>query len=206
MRDIDRALSDISDIRNQIAATRLFQGFGPAVIAVTAGFALIVAGLQVALPDVFANTPFRFFGVWTATALISITLIGAEMFARSHRHHEGLADSMVKNAVEQFIPAGFAGMALALVLFQFSPNAVWLLPGLWQILIALGLFSALRSLPRSVVLVPAWYLVAGLAAIIYGSAGQQATPWMMGLPFAVGQALMAVVLYFAEGGRNGNRT
>ena len=46
----------------------------------------------------------------------SAALIGAEMIARTRRHHSDLADAMILNAIEQFLPAGAAGVAIALVL------------------------------------------------------------------------------------------
>ena len=39
MKDIDRALADISDMRNQLAAGTMFRGFGPAVMALSGALA-----------------------------------------------------------------------------------------------------------------------------------------------------------------------
>ena len=85
------------------------------------------------------------------------------------------------------------------MLVRFAPDSLWLLPGLWQVLVALGIFASVRSLPPLIALVGAWYFVAGVAVLIVASLGQSLSPWMMGLPFAIGQFLMAAVLYFASG-------
>jgi hypothetical protein len=50
-----------------------------------------------------------------------------------------------------------------------------------------------------VVLAAAWYFVAGTATLVIGSADQNLSPWMMGLPFGIGQLLLAAVLHLAEG-------
>jgi hypothetical protein len=204
MRNLDRALADITSIRSQLAAGTMFRGFGPAVIAATGGLALVTAGAQSVWPDELAREPFVFLMCWAATAVVSAALIGAEMLARSRRHHAGLADAMILNAIEQFLPAGFAGGAIAGVLLIFAPEALWILPGLWQILVALGIFASVRTLPRSITLVGAWYFVAGICVLIIASfsqtlSPQNLSPWSMGLPFAIGQFLMAAVLHFASG-------
>ena len=74
-----------------------------------------------------------------------------------------------------------------------------MLPGLWQILTSLGVFASVRSLPRTVALAGAFYFLAGFAVLLLGSVSHALSPWTMGLPFAVGQALMAGILYFATG-------
>lgn len=199
MRDVDRALADITSIRSQLAAGTMFRGFGPAVIAVTGILAVVTAGAQSIWPNVFATDPLTFLISWAGTAVVAAGLIGAEMLARSRRHHAGLADAMILNAIQQFLPAGFAGGAVALVLLKFAPEALWLLPGLWQVLVALGIFASVLSLPRSISLVGAWYFVAGVGVLIVASSSQNLSPWMMGLPFAVGQFLMAAVLHLASG-------
>ncbi|WP_284422147.1 MULTISPECIES: hypothetical protein [unclassified Bradyrhizobium] len=199
MRDLDKALADIIAIRSQLAAGTAFRGYGPATMAATAAVALITAFIQqLVLRDPTAE-PLTYLLGWAAAACVSLTMIWVEMRARSRRHHSGLADAMIHQAVEQFLPAGIAGVLLAVLLWKFAPEALWMLPGLWQILMSLGVFASVRSLPRSVALAGAFYFLAGFAALLLGSISHELSPWTMGLPFAVGQALMAGILYFATG-------
>ena len=65
------------------------------------------------------------------------------------------------------------------------------------------LFASVRSLPRIVTLVGAWYFIAGFVTLMLGSQNHALSVWTMGLPFAVGQFLMAGVLHFASGGDDG---
>jgi len=194
MRDYERALADIDDIRSRMAATTQFRGLGPAALAATAGLAVATALAQGALLEAPLARPGAFFAGWIAVAVASVALVGAEMIVRSRRHHAGLADAMILQAVHQFLPAGAAGAALALILGRFAPDEVWLLPGLWQILVSLGLFSAAPSLPRGTRLVAAWYFLAGCTAIMVEGSAPALSPWSMALPFAVGQGLMAFVI------------
>jgi len=199
MSDLDKALADIVAIRSQLAAGTAFRGYGPATMAATSAVALLTTLLQHLYLAAPTGQPLIFLLGWAAAAFVSLSMIGVEMRARSHRHHSGLADAMIHQAVEQFLPAGIAGVLLAVLLWKFAPEALWMLPGLWQILTSLGVFASVRSLPRTVALAGAWYFLAGFAALLVASTTHTLSPWTMGLPFAIGQGLMAAILYFASG-------
>ncbi|GLR84008.1 hypothetical protein GCM10007857_07180 [Bradyrhizobium iriomotense] len=199
MRDLDKALADIVAIRSQIAAGTAFRGYGPATMVATGALALLTAILQYLLIDNPTTDPLAFFLGWGVAAALAGVTIWIEMRARSRRHHSGLADAMIYQAVEQFLPAGVAGVLLAVVLWRFSAETLWLLPGLWQILVSLGIFASVRSLPRSVALAGAWYFVSGFAVVVLASRTHTLSPWTMGLPFVIGQSVMAVILYVASG-------
>jgi hypothetical protein len=199
MRDLDKALADILAIRSQIAAGTAFRGYGPATIAATSGIALLTAILQFLWLNDPTGQPIAFFVGWAAAALLSAALIWIEMLARSRRHHSGLADAMIQQAVEQFLPAGVAGLLLAIMLWKFAPETLWMVPGLWQVLVSLGVFASVRSLPRSIAFGGAWYFLSGFTVLLLASQTHLLSPWTMGLPFVVGQLLMAALLYFASG-------
>lgn len=199
MRDLDKALADIFAIRSQLAAGTAFRGYGPVTMAATAGVALLTAIVQFLWLDDPSQYPLIFFSAWAAAALLSAGLIWIEMQARSRRHHSGLADVMIQQAVEQFLPAGVAGGLLGVMLWKFAPETLWMLPGLWQVLVSLGVFASVRSLPRTIAFAGAWYFVAGFTTVLLASQNHALSPWTMGLPFVVGQLLMAGLLYFASG-------
>jgi hypothetical protein len=195
MRDLDKALADITEIRSQMARGTEFQGYGPVTVAATGVLAFLAAGAQaIWLPNPAADL-YSYVALWIATAAVSIALIGIEMVARSRRIHSGLADQMIHAATEQFIPAGIAGALLTVVLFHSSPESLWMLPGLWQIVFSLGFFASCRSLPRPMRAVGVWYLAMGLASLAFANGAQAFSVWAMALPFGVGQLLMAGILY-----------
>jgi hypothetical protein len=203
MRDLERALADITAIRSQMAQGALFCGYGPVTVAATALLALAAAGIQTLwIPDP-ANDIVPYLALWIATAAVSVILIGTEMVARTRRIHTGLADEMLRAATEQFIPAGVTGALLTVVLFRFAPQSVWMLPGLWQIAYSLGLFASCRSLPRPMFVAAVWYLTTGLAGIAFASGANAFSPWVMALPFGIGQLFIAAVLYRSTGEADG---
>lgn len=195
MQDLDKALADIVAIRSQIARDTAFRGVGAATVAGTGGLALAcAAGQALWLGDPASRTGL-FFGLWVAAALAAFAMIGIEAMRRSRRLHSGLADAMVWNAIEVFLPAAGAGACLALVIARFAPGEVWMLPGLWQVLVGLGLFASARILPRGVQGVGAWYLLAGLGVLAVSAETRLLSPWSMGLPFLVGQTWLAAIIH-----------
>jgi heme exporter protein D len=201
MRDLDRALAEIGEIRSQMARGTQFRGYGPATFAVTGLMAVLAAAGQARWLPAPTADPAAYLWLWCGVATLSVAVIGFEMVARSRRIHTGLADEMIRSAVEQFLPAGVAGALLTAVLMRFAPQSLWMLPGLWQIVFGLGVFSSCRFLPRAMLSVGVWYLASGLFCLAFASGGQALAPWAMGAPFGVGQLLVAGVLLIDGGGR-----
>jgi hypothetical protein len=197
--NLDKALADITAIRTQMARGAEFRGYGPATVAATGCVALLAAAAQALfLPDPAANV-LAYLALWIATAAISVALIGIEMGSRSRRMHSGLADEMIWAATGQFIPAGVAGALLTFVLFRVAPQSLWMVPGLWQIIFSLGFFASCRALPRPLYAVGVWYLAAGLTSFAIAGETGAFSPWVMGIPFGLGQFLMATILYITSG-------
>jgi hypothetical protein len=195
MNDLNKALGDISSIRRQVARSTEFRGYGPATLAATGGIAVLAAGMQaVWLPNPANRIPV-YLAIWVSTAILSAALIAVQTVTRSHRMHSGMADEMIKMAVEQFLPAAGAGALLTIVLVGAVPTALWMLPGLWQITFSLGVFSSCRFLPRPMAAAGAWYLLTGLTSIALAG-GRALSPWTMGVSYGVGQLLVAGILFF----------
>ena len=116
------------------------------------------------------------------------------MYTRTRRMHSGLSDEMLRMAVVQFLPSAGAGLLLTGVLVYFVPAVTWMLPGLWQVIFSIGIFSSCRFLPRAMSAAGAWYLVTGLGCL--SLAGSRAlAPWTMGVAYGVGQLIVAGVLF-----------
>src|SRR6266853_1282994 len=200
MKDLQQALSEIHSIRTQVARGTEFHGYGPASIAASGILALAVAAAQTqwmaksAKPDLAI-----WLGVWAGTAVASVFLTGLETFVRARRVHLGFAKEMVQSAVAQFLPAVMVGFLLAVVMMRVAPQECWMLPGLWELIFSLGVFASCRFLPRQMFAVGVWYLAAGLFCLVAGSATRSLSPWTMGIPFGVGQLLVAAVLQFRYG-------
>jgi hypothetical protein len=195
MNDLNKALDDIDSIRRQMAQTTEFRGYGPATLACTSALAILAAAAQSRLAPDPASHIVAYLTLWTITAALSAALIAAEMYARTRRIHSGIADEMIRTAAEQFLPAIGVGVLITCTLAYFVPAALWMIPGLWQIVFSLGVFSSCRFLPRPVAAVGAWYLLTGLTLIALGD-NRALSPWTMGIPYGAGQLLLAAILLF----------
>jgi hypothetical protein len=200
MKELRQALSEIQSIRTQVARDSEFRGYGPASIAVSGILALLVAAVQAQWVTKHTKTDVAIWlGVWAGTAAVSVLLTGIETIARARRVHVGIAKEMLQSAVEQFLPAVIVGALLAVVMLRVAVQDCWMLPGLWELIFSLGVFASCRFLPRQMFAVGVWYLAAGLFCLAAASSTHELSPWSMGIPFGVGQLLVAAVLEFGYG-------
>jgi uncharacterized membrane protein len=194
--DLDKALTDIRAVKAQIARGTEFRGYGPVAFSATGVFAIVAAvaqGLWIERPVLNA---IPYVGLWIGVALLSVIVIALEVVTRSRRIHSGLADEMIQQTVEQLLPALIGGALLTFVILRFAPREAWMLPGLWQIMLSLGVFASCRSLPAPFFSVGVWYLCAGLICIAFANGTSAYSPWAMGVPFGLGQLFAAALVHW----------
>jgi hypothetical protein len=194
MKELQQALSEIHAIRHQVARGTQFRGYGPASIAFSGILAFVVAWGQTEWGGRAQHDLTLSLVIWISAAAVSVGLAGIETFARARRVHFDLAQEMLQSAVEQFLPALVVGVLLTGVLIRVAPSDSWLLPGLWELIFSLGIFASCRFLPKQMFAVGVWYLAAGLGSVIAAGGPKSFLPWTMGIPFGVGQLLVAAVL------------
>jgi hypothetical protein len=195
MSDLNQALAEIKQIRTQVARDTQFRGYGPASITASGVLALLVAAGQAHWMRERADFT-AFAAIWVAVAFASIAMVAVQTTVRARRVHSSLAIDMIHSAVEQFLPALMVGVLLTALVMWASPREVWMLPGLWQLFFSLGVFASCRFLPRLTFAVGVWYLVSGLATLAVQSGSQALLPWTMGIPFGIGQLLVAAIMQY----------
>jgi hypothetical protein len=192
--DLREAMSQIAEIRQQMARTELFRGYRSVPVAFSG---LLAWGAAIA-QSVWIPDPMReissYLVLWLSAAAIGIFAAAAEMALRA-RHDPRWAREHTWVAVEQFLPCLLAGGLATLVIARSPEPVAWLLPGLWSIFFSLGVFASRRLLPRATIGVAFYYLLAGLASLSLARGEAALSPWAMGLPFGGGQLLAAFVLY-----------
>lgn len=190
------ALTQIAEIRQQVARTEIFRGYRALPVAFSGVLAFAAAGLQpVWVPEPAQNFA-SYLGLWFGAALLSVLATACEMIWRLRRSASPLEREKLFLAVTQFLPSLAAGALLLLVLARFAPETLWLLPGLWAMLFGLGILASARFLPGALAWVGVYYLASGclVIAAFHGAAAFSA--WAMALPFGVGQLLAAAILYW----------
>ena len=193
--ELHEALTQISEIRRQMARTEVFRGYRALPVAVSGILAVSAALAQsVFLPDPASDVG-AYLGLWVTTAAVSALSAGTEMWLRSQGAGRATRREITWLAVEQFVPCLAAGGLLTIVLVRAAPESLWMLPGLWQVLFSLGVFASCRLLPKATFGVALFYLLAGLSTLALARGEHAFSPWAMGLPFGLGQWFAAAVLY-----------
>lgn len=195
--DLRDALSQIAEIRQQVARTETFRGYRALPVALSGALAWLAGGLQAILLPAPEERIGAYLALWLSAALASLVMTGAVMLWHARHAASPLARSLTRLAVLQFLPALIAGGLVTAVLVRFAAGSVWLLPGLWSILFSLGVFASHRLLPPATFWIGAWYLGAGLLVLALAQSEQALSPWAMAVPFGVGQLLAAGVLYWS---------
>lgn len=194
--ELREALSQITEIRQQMARAEVFRGYR----AMPAAFSGVVAAAAATVQALAITDPQQQLGaylsLWIGAAVISGASAVMEMLARARDAGSSLTRAQTALAVEQFLPCLALGGLVTLVVVRSSPTSAWILPGLWQIFYSLGIFATSRVLPRGMSIIAAFYALAGLTTLAV-PADWAFSPLAMGVPFGVGQLLAAVVLYCA---------
>ncbi len=194
--ELREVLTQIAEIRRQMAKHDVFRGYRSAPVAVSGITALAAAIVQpYVVPDPASNI-MAYLALWIGIAIVSVTAVAVEMGVRMYLTHDWAYLEPTRLAVEQFVPPVIAGVLVTFVLVRHAPENVALLPGLWQIMFSLGIFASARLLPRPIFAVAGFYLFTGIIVLIWARDGFSLQPWCMGVPFAVGQLSAAAILYW----------
>jgi hypothetical protein len=194
--ELREALDQIAEIRQRMAESELFRGYRALPVAVSGALALAAGVLQPAIVPDPVPDPRGFVLLWSSVAVLSVFAAGLTMGVRDCFAGPSHTRAITWIAIRQFIPSLVSGAIVAGVVVRFAPEAAWLLPGLWQMFFAQGIFSSGRILPRPVYVVGTFYLVAGSVGFFVFRDGDALSPWAMALPFGLGQILAASILYW----------
>jgi len=191
---LNDALSQIADIRQQIARSQAFNGYRSLTTGLTGVIAIVAAMIQRHLVFDPIHHMNRYLTIWLIVAVISMLVVGVELAIRCWRSDQPLQREMSFHAIEQMTPSLVAGALLTFVITQFAGDIAWILPGMWSIFFGLGVFASRRLLPRATFLVGGFYLLAGLVMMSMRYDALGALP--MGATFGIGQISAAGLLYF----------
>src|SRR4051812_41305263 len=140
MVELEEALTRIAEIRQTMAKAQMFRGYRAAGALVSA----LAAFLGAAAQGWLLPRPMEHIGawliLWQLVAAISIAAAALTMWSRYRRYASQFERDSTFAALEQFLPAIVAGALLTLVIVKYAREVIWMLPGLWGIVYALGLF------------------------------------------------------------------
>lgn len=189
------ALAQIAEIRAGVAATERFRGYRAVPVAASGLLAAAAAAVQPHLVPAPATDLNAYLLLWLTVAAAGAAAAGVRIALRDWFDPHPLTRDVTRLAVAQFAPCLLAGGLVTAAVARHAPELGWALPGLWQVLFSLGIFASCRLLPRAVVWVGLFYLLAGTWNLGFGKLAPF-SPWAMGLPFGAGQLAAAGVLYW----------
>ncbi|MCL2645464.1 MAG: hypothetical protein FWD61_00495 [Phycisphaerales bacterium] len=119
MVELRDALSQIAEIRQQMARGQIFRGYRSATSAFSGVVAVVTGVVQaMLLPDAVGRTG-AFAALWTAAAMVCLIVGGAKMVLRTRRSHSAVQRQLTLLAVEQFVLSLVAGGLMAWVFCDF---------------------------------------------------------------------------------------
>ena len=194
--DLHEALSQISEIRQQMARSETFRGYR----SITVGFSGVLGILAAAIQSRWVPSPAsdlgRYLGLWIGVAAVSLIVAGAELYWRARCDGPGLSRQMTLLAVEQFLPCVLVGALVTACIYRGASQVAWMLPGLWSLIFGLGIFASYRLLPRQVFWMALFYVLCGCFCLFWGQGDNAFSPWLMGITFGGGQLMSAALLYW----------
>lgn len=194
MSDVDRAIAQIADIRAQLAVSTRFSGYAPAAVGGIGVLSVLITLLQLGLPGRFAANDRQFIIIWGLLLASGFLLIGFEAVVRTLRDGDDMARHMLLSATRIVVPSFLVSAIVPVAILEYSPEAAWIVPGIWQMVMALVAFAAFPSMPRKIVWPGLWFLLSGMAGLFLAGHNGGLTPLMVGGPFIVGHFAIAWVL------------
>jgi len=194
--ELREALSQITEIRQQVARSETFRGYRALPVALSGLLALAGGVVQtLCIPEPTRDLP-AYFTLWLGLATVSLIATGWELVARWRRCGSLLEREKIVVALTQFLPCLVAGTLLWVVVARFAPDSAWMLPGLWAMLFGLGILASWRFLPPAILWSGVFYLAAGFLCLAWAQHEAALSPWAMAVPFGTGQLLTAAILYW----------
>lgn len=193
---LDDALDQINNIRSQMAATKVFRGYRCTTTLFSAVVAVVTSVIQYLwIPDA-AHHVQEYLQLWFSAGFICLTVIASGIVIRYRRSDSPLDRQLALTAVQQFLPCLIVGGLVTYVLATVAWPTMWIIPGLWAIFFGMGIVASRPLLPAGTMFVGAFYLVCGLISIEWARIHGPFSPLAMGVPFGIGQAMAAGILYW----------
>lgn len=191
MRDLERALADIAEVRERLGHVQRFKGYS-GIAAITSGaFALACGPLQAMLvPRVqTVHEGHLYFALWFACCAASILVnygAIAHWYVNDATARERWQTATVGLSI---VPALILGAMLSVAFLRANLYAY--LPAVWYGCYGVGLFASRTMVPRAVVPIAAAFLIAGVL-LLFVPPSIALSGWVLSLGFGVGQILIGV--------------
>jgi uncharacterized membrane protein len=194
--ELQRALSDLAEVRSRLAIVQRFEGYSSQAAVASGALAIAAGGFQARLAP-YPHTPSTvalYVTIWLACLAGALVLNYGAAVLWVWRHRGPASISQLQLASLALLPAIVLGgvFSLALVLrAQYD-----LLPGTWFACYALGLFGSRAMLPRAMIIVSLAFGMAGTALLLMPAQLDALRWWIMPAGFGFGQIAIGLMLAY----------
>jgi len=193
MTELEQALLNIAEVRDRLAMSQRFNGIS-GVAAIASGIFALAAGVLQAMLVATPSSGYEdrvYASIWlvcgTAAMIVNYASI-AHWFVSDASVRDRWQTRTVGLAILPAIALG-AAFTLALV----TRGAFSYLPGVWYGCYGVGLFASRAMLPRDVLPISAFFLLAGIA-LLFAPASLALAWWILPVGFGVGQIAIGVLV------------
>lgn len=193
--EVQRALSDLAEVRGRLAHLQRFDGYSGAAAAASGVGALVAGYLQWELaPSPRTQEALHaYIVIWLTCLATALALNYGAVLAWVLRHRGPRARSQFRSAALTIVPSIVLGGALSAGLV--GQGAYTLLPGTWFACYAVGLFASRDMLPNRTMAVASAF---ALGAILFLTTPLEALAlswWLMPLGFGLGQVAIGYLIW-----------
>lgn len=193
--DVERALSDLAEVRERLARAERFEGYSGPAAAASGAAALIAGGVQfvrVAHPANAAAIS-AYLEIWMGCLAIALLLNYGAVGLWLLKNHRPSAQSQFRTAALSIAPSVLLGGALTAALV--AHGAYTLLPGTWFAFYAIGLFASRGAIPSRALAIMVAFGVLAIAFLATPLETISMSWWVMPLGFGVGQLSIGYLLW-----------
>lgn len=193
--EIQRALSDLEEVRERLLRVQRFEGYS-APAAVASGLVAILAGFVQLQMVPFPTTPAalgRYVLIWITCLAVALALnYGAVAIWVLGNRGPG-ARSRFRSAARSIAPAVLLGGLLTIALIDRSDYA--LLPGTWFALYSIGLFASRDAIPPATLPITIGFGILAALFLVSPLRNVALAWWVMPLGFGLGQIAIGSLIW-----------
>lgn len=190
------ALSQITEIREQMAQSQLFHGYRSLTVGAVGLMGVVAAVAQPHLVPAPADDLRTYLTLWIGVAAVAFLLVSLATWRLVRATGSPMVRQSALLSAERLLPCVVVGALITLGIYHGAPDVGWMLPGLWSFVYGLAVFSAYRQLPRQAFWVGIYFATCGFACLLWGQGANAFSPWQMGISFGGGLLMSAGILYW----------
>jgi hypothetical protein len=193
--ELQRALSDLEEVRDRLARVQRFEGYSAPAAAASGVVALIAGVVQQRLAPLplTADAQQTYVAIWIACLAVALVLNYGAVAVWVLKHRGPAAQSQFRTAALSIAPSVVLGGVLSLALIERSEYA--LLPGAWFALYAIGLFASRSAVPKAALTIAFAFAALALIFTLTPLAVLALAWWVMPLGFGLGQIGIAALIW-----------